>query len=265
MSKITELGPEYRNYVLRKIEELKPWYHKIDLGDGIITPGNDYDELWQCTQNVIDEIDYKNKVVLDLASWDGYWAFEAEKKGAKFVVSSDIRLTGYRNLLFAREVLDSNVIPLCNVSVQNLQERLSVVGMPEKFDIIHHFGLFYHLRDPLLSLTQARKMISNDGYLILETAYIHDMKKSYMMFSGLPGNYHFYAASDTWAPTLLCIEEVLIRSYFQPVMREKWQIYRRKGVKNIFKKNITRITIIAKPIPVSQGTQVDYNKVFGAQ
>jgi len=57
----------------------------------------------------------------------------------------------------------------------------------------------------------------------------------------------------------------LIRSYFQPVLREKWQIYRKRGVKSFFKNNVTRITIIAKPIPVTQGTQVDYNKVFGAQ
>lgn len=273
MVKLSNSDPAYRSYVLKKIEELSPWYHKIDLGDGVITPGRDFDNIWNGTKKVIEHIEYRNKTVLDLGSWDGFWAFEAEKRGASFVVATDTRLEGYKNLLFAREVLDSKIIPLCNVPVQDLKSRLSFVGMPEKFDIIHHFGLFYHLRDPLLSLTQARHMISDDGFLIIETAYIHDEKNSYMMFSGLPGNHHFYAQSDTWAPTILCLQEILIRSFFNPVLKDKWQIYKTpyKGFK--FKKSVVvdRITMIAKPQPITEDikvdskTAIDYRKVFGLQ
>ena len=264
---------QQRDFILKKIEELKPWYHRIDFGDGIITPGLNLEKVWEGANVVVDKFDYKGKKVLDLASWDGYWAFKAESKGASLVVSSDIRLEGYRNLLFAREILKSDVIPLCNVSVQDLENRLDGVGLPEKYDVIHHFGLLYHLRDPLLSFAQVRKMLNDDGVLILETAFIDDDKNSYMMFSGLPDNIHFYGMSDAWAPTKLCLREMLIRSFLKPIREDEWQIvphtgtalgsFLRSTVKG--KAKIGRITMMARPMPQNEGRIADQRKVFGPQ
>ena len=258
---------EKLEYIRRRIEELKPWYHKIDLGSGVVTPGRDYDHMWDATRRVMETVDYHNKKVLDLASWDGLWAFTAEQKGASLVVSSDIRLEGYRNLLFAREILGSDIIPMCNVAVQDLKNRLDVVGMPEKFDIVHHYGLFYHLRDPMISLSQVRSMLSDDGVLILESAFVDDDSSSYMAFSGLPGNHHFYGISDTWAPTRLCLKEMLIRSFLKPVREEDWQIVKSKGKKGLFSKMVPvdRITIIAGVMDPDEGHAVDQRKVFGPQ
>jgi len=186
------------------------------------------------------------------------------------VVSSDARIEGYKNLLFAREVLKSNIIPLCNVPVQDLQNRLSIVGMPEKYDIIHHFGLFYHLRDPMISLAQARQMLDENGKLILETAYIDDDTHSYMMFSGLPGNHHFYGISDTWAPSKLCLREMLIRSYLRPVDEEHWQYATQGKVKKVMSSlrgevAVGRISLVAEVMPETEGHTVDHRKVFGFQ
>ncbi len=258
---------EKLEYIRRRIEELKPWYHKIDLGGGVVTPGCDYEHMWDATRRVMETVDYYSKKVLDLASWDGLWAFTAEQKGASLVVSSDIRMEGYRNLLFAREILGSDVIPMCNVAVQDLKNRLNVVGMPEKFDIIHHYGLFYHLRDPMISLAQVRSMLSHDGVLILESAFIDDDSASYMAFSGLPGNHHFYGISDTWAPTRLCLKEMLIRSFLKPVREEDWQVVKSKAKRRLFSKllPVDRITIIAEIMDPDEGHIVDQRKVFGPQ
>ena len=117
----TQLSLEYMEYIEKEINEFKPWYHKIDLGGGIVTPRRNYDKMWSSTRQVFDTIDYSNKNVLDLVSWDGMWAFEAEKRGAAQVVATDARFIGYPNMLFAREVLQSNIIPLCNVPIQNLE------------------------------------------------------------------------------------------------------------------------------------------------
>jgi len=273
-NKGSTISAERLEYINTRIEDLKPWYHKIDLGNGVVTPGRDYDHMWDATRRVMDCIDYKDKNVLDLASWDGLWAFTAEQKGASLVVSSDIRLEGYRNLLFAREVLQSDVIPLCNVAVQDLKNRLNIVGMPEKFDIIHHFGLLYHLRDPMVSLAQVRNMLSDNGILVLETAFIDDDSKSYMAYSGLEGNHHFYGISDTWAPTRLCLKEMLVRSFLKPVMEEKWQVAKnrnnQKNIRNLFGKKhpgpvVNRITVIAELMDPEEGHAVDRRKVFGPQ
>lgn len=261
-------GQDELEFIKRRVSELSPWYHCIDLGGGVVTPGRNYERVWEPIKKLIENIDYRGKSVLDLASWDGYWAFEAERLGAALVVATDARLEGYQNLLFARSVLDSNVIPLCNVPVQDLESRLQSVGLADEFDIIQHFGLFYHLRDPLLSLAQCRKMLRADGKLILETAFINDDSSSYMMFSGLPGDYHFYGESDTWAPTLKCLREILVRSFLMPVLEDRWQISEQmvniKGPGGVPVK-FGRITLVAEPMPMDEGSRIDRRKVVGTQ
>ncbi|MCP5416037.1 MAG: class I SAM-dependent methyltransferase [Chromatiaceae bacterium] len=253
-------------YVKRRIKELAPWYHKIDLGNGIVTPGRSYDRLWQNISSVMDKLDYKGKNVLDIASWDGKWAFDAERRGARQVVSTDIRMDGFNNLLFAREILQSNVVPLCNVPVQELQKRLEVVRLDANFDIVHHLGLFYHLRDPLLSLSQARSVMKVGGLLVLETAFIDDDENSYMAFAGVEGNYHFYGVSDTWAPTKLCLKEVLIRSLFEPILEKSWKsmpqpqlVHKGTNLK------LGRITMIAKAVAENSLKEVELRKITGKQ
>ena len=81
-SSASHLSGRDREYYLKRIEELKPWYHKIDLGNGIVTPGRDWDGLWNAIRKLMDRVDYTDKKVLDLASWDGLWAFEAERVGS---------------------------------------------------------------------------------------------------------------------------------------------------------------------------------------
>jgi len=254
-----------KNAVISKMNTME-WYHKIDLGNGIITPGRDYDKMWKSTSCVMNEINYKGKRVLDLGSFDGYWAFEAEKRGASTIVATDARFEGYENLLFARSVLNSNVIPLCNVPVQDLENRLNIVGFDQKFDIVQHFGLLYHLRDPMLSLSQSRKVLSDDGILILETAFIEDDENSFMAFSGLDGNFHFYGISDTWAPSKLCLREMLIRSCLEPIQEDDWSVTNQGTISfcgnNL---NLSRITMIAKALPVEKLHMIDHRKIFGTQ
>jgi SAM-dependent methyltransferase len=252
-----------RDYILAKIEQLKPWYHKIDLGNGITTPGFDWgDKIWSPIKHLMDTVDYRDKTVLDLGSWDGMWAFEAENRGAAAVVATDARLEGYENLLFTREVLGSQVIPMCNVPVQELNERLSVLGFPEQYDIVQHFGLFYHLRDPLVSLAQSRRIMKDDAILLLETAFLNDDENGYMIFSGLPDNYRFYGPSDTWAPTKRCLREILIRSFLKPINEESWQYYLPPVERDVV---VGRISMIATTLPESEGHIADWRKVFGSQ
>ena len=59
------------------------WYHAIDLGDGLVTPG-DYDlrTSWPAFQFPED---LRGLRVLDVGSATGYFAFEFEKRGAEVV------------------------------------------------------------------------------------------------------------------------------------------------------------------------------------
>ena len=72
---------------LRKEVEKINWWHKIDLGNGIITPSIDItpEKLkWiQMNQNLV------GKSVLDIGAWDGFFSFEAERRGASRVLAVD--------------------------------------------------------------------------------------------------------------------------------------------------------------------------------
>jgi SAM-dependent methyltransferase len=257
---LSKIVPEY---VRSQVEKLKPWYHKINLGNGIITPGREYDQLWSSTHKVVDQLEYRNKQVLDLGSWDGYWAFFAEARGADQVVATDSRLVGLENCLFCKAALESKIIPLFNCKVQDLTKALDIRGFEPNFDIVHHLGLFYHLRDPYLSLTECRKVMKNGGILVLETACILDNKKSFLFHNGVPNNFHFYGCSDIWAPSRLCIKEMLERSMFKPVREEDWSICLKSKVQHGGETlELCRITAIAEAVEKDNVTLVDYEKMM---
>jgi hypothetical protein len=66
------------------------WYHTMDLGNGIVTPGrSDFTPQWDNIRGARDHLDYQGKTVLALGSWDGMWAFEAEALGASLIVATD--------------------------------------------------------------------------------------------------------------------------------------------------------------------------------
>ena len=78
------------------------WYHKINL-NGVITPGYNLDPLWSMIRKIRSSVNYQGKAVLDLASFDGMWAFEAEGAGASSVTATDI--FGSDALCFAGQFL----------------------------------------------------------------------------------------------------------------------------------------------------------------
>jgi len=199
------------------------WYHKIRLAPDIVTPGFNLEPLWDQVRRVRGRIDYRGKAVLDIASFDGMFAFEAEQLGASRVIATDCLYRSFDNFLFCREVLGAKAMPYFNVSPYNLVERLDVYReeryeeAPEdrRFDVVQHLGLLYHLRDPLLSLSQARSMLKPGGALLIETDVVLERQEPFMLFNGLP---HATRVRDNysvwWAPTRACLFEMLEASLF---------------------------------------------------
>src|SRR3954452_14451554 len=73
---------------LREEVERYPWYHTIDLGNGVVTNGM-FDH-----RPVLDRYpipaDLSGKRCLDVATMDGFWAFEMERRGAASVTAIDL-------------------------------------------------------------------------------------------------------------------------------------------------------------------------------
>lgn len=151
--------------IRRRASEIK-WFHTIDLGHGITTPGvgNTPKQLGMIGLPP----DLGGKTVLDIGAWDGFFSFEAERRGAARILAVDSFCwsgAGWgtkAGFSFAREVLGSRVEDL-EIEVLDLApERVGA------FDIVLFLGVLYHMRHPLLALERVSSVTRE--LLILETA-----------------------------------------------------------------------------------------------
>lgn len=71
----------------RRVDAVDNWWHRIDLGHGIVTPGRQ--ESSEKLARIHMPRDLSGQTVLDIGTSDGFFAFEAERRGAERVVASD--------------------------------------------------------------------------------------------------------------------------------------------------------------------------------
>lgn len=148
----------------RSVEEIR-WYHTLDLGGGVKTPGL-YDPTPKLPRYAIPE-DLSGKSVLDIGAWDGFFSFEAERRGAARVLASDSYVWsgatwGSKDGFdLARRALDSSVE---DEMIDVLELSPDAVGT---FDVVLFLGVLYHMRHPLLALEKVASV--TDDLLILET------------------------------------------------------------------------------------------------
>ena len=73
---------------LREHVAAHDWYHTIELAPGVVTPG------WFDTRSVVDALplpaSLAGKRCLDVGTFDGFWAFELERRGAEEVIAIDV-------------------------------------------------------------------------------------------------------------------------------------------------------------------------------
>jgi tRNA (mo5U34)-methyltransferase len=153
-----------RTKLIDAVNKIK-WLHTIDLGDGIITPG--IDDSPRRLERIKMPRNLAGKTVLDVGSWNGFFAFEAERRGAKRVLATDSfcwsgegwgTKDGFR---LARQVLNSNVEDL-DIDVMELNRQL--IGT---FDIVLFLGVLYHMKHPVLALEKIADVTGE--MLILDT------------------------------------------------------------------------------------------------
>lgn len=139
------------------------FWHKVKLNDEQYTPGM-VDIASLRGNYLFDEVSFQDKSVLDIGCWDGYFSFEAERKGASEVFSLDntkFRWGGMDGYNFLHQHFKSKAI-FVEGDVRNLETSLK----DKKFDIVLCYGVLYHISDPLIALRNLFK-ITNE-YLIIE-------------------------------------------------------------------------------------------------
>lgn len=140
------------------------WYHKIDLGNGIVTPGRDYEIMWNPTLAFMETVEFQGKRVLDIGCQDGLFSFFAERAGASEVIAIDIEPRHTLNL--AASVLGSRV-QFKQCSVYHLRSKFA----ENSFDIVIFNGVLYHLIAPLLALMSINAVLKPNGTMLMESAF----------------------------------------------------------------------------------------------
>lgn len=180
--------------LLKKIKQIQ-WFHHIDLGEGIITPGavNNFRTL----KRLKIPQDLSGKTVLDIGAWDGFYSFEAEKRGAKRVLATDSYCwqknvwSGKKGFELARKQLKSKVEDM-NIDVMDLSSK--TVGV---FDLVLFLGVIYHLKNPLLALEKVFQVTKK--HLILETHVdLNFIRRPVMVF--YPGKELRNTSNNWWGP-----------------------------------------------------------------
>ena len=178
--------------------EAIPWYHTIDLGDGIVTPGMSQ-QADSVDRNLLPN--FEARTVLDIGAWDGYYSFLAEREGAKAVTALDHYawgvdiearqaywdeckrkgvlpdhdrdatdfynpdLPGRRGFELAKRALSSGVEP---VVADFATMDLATLG---EFDVVLYLGVLYHMKEPLGCLERVRAVTREVA--VIETVAMH--------------------------------------------------------------------------------------------
>jgi tRNA (mo5U34)-methyltransferase len=190
------------------------WCHPIDLGGGLVTRPE-----WHVRQRFARRIkflslpeDLTGKTVLDIGAWDGFFAFECERRGAARVLAIDTYawdVHGKEGYLLAHSVLKSKVESM-RLAAEDLDAK--VVGA---FDLVLFLGVLYHLRSPIAVLERLRDVTR--GTLVCEThTLVPAMHARYPLISFFPGDglekgtkYEFTAI-----PTIECLRQMLTAAGF---------------------------------------------------
>jgi tRNA (mo5U34)-methyltransferase len=133
---------------LRQLVDSRTWFHTIDLGRGIVTPGQK--DTPAEVQHLHLPDDLAGKSVLDIGAYDGFYSFEAERRRAASVLATDSWAWNWpgsdarANFELAHAVLRSRV-QTQEISVEELHP--DAVG--GRFDLVLFLGVLYHAPDPL--------------------------------------------------------------------------------------------------------------------
>lgn len=148
------------------ISKQAKWHHRIEVAPGVWTPG------LQDTATVLSQIgmpeDLSGKRVLDIGARDGFFTFEAERRGASDVVALDNEPPHHTGFAIAAELLGSKA-KYVTENVYSLDpERYG------RFDLVLFLGVIYHLRHPLLALDRIHDICAPEALMLLETHMIDE-------------------------------------------------------------------------------------------
>lgn len=155
------------------------WYHTLELAPGVVTPG------WFDLRPLAPKLPFpslEGKRCLDVGTFDGFWAFEMERRGAAEVVAVDL-LDPQRwdwpygaedaivEAIGARKRAGSGFeLAVKSLGSRVVRHDMSVYDLDPaevgEFDFVYVGSLLLHLRDPVRALERVRSVCRGSLLLV---------------------------------------------------------------------------------------------------
>jgi tRNA (mo5U34)-methyltransferase len=205
------------------------WFHSIDLGEGVVTNGWKSRSHLEHELNIFRIPELRGKTVLDINTWDGFFAFEAERRGASRVVALDQYMWAMDPLphhSYWKECMERGVVPApyhtmpyfkpgelpgkagFDTAHRALGSKVEVVvadfmemdvanlGM---FDVVFYFGSLYHMEDPLGAMKRVASVTKELAIIETEAALFRGFDE-HALCEFFPSNELNNDVSNWWAP-----------------------------------------------------------------
>jgi tRNA (mo5U34)-methyltransferase len=211
---------------LREEVDALPWFHEMDLGDGIVTPGIRKREVLALEADCYFKDGVEGLTVLDVGCWDGFNSFEAKRRGAERVLATDHwvwaeGIGNRRTIELARSRFDLDV-EILDIDLPDLTP--SWVG---RFDLVLYCGVLYHLRDPLGGLVHIAGVCTHT--LVVETLIdALDQDRPAMVF--YPGAEFANDSSNWWGPNPACVIAMLRDAGFQKIEFSPHPVFEQRAI-----------------------------------
>ncbi|MEM9177952.1 MAG: class I SAM-dependent methyltransferase [Myxococcota bacterium] len=190
----------------RKVREIGPWFHQIEVGEGVQTrtvhpsegpqPEDHPRPRWEKIRTHMPE-DLSGQRIFDLGCSDGFFAIEMARRGASEIVAIDWAKPAVERLQWLSKQLDLPQIKASTGDIYALPDDLG------RFDFVFMFALLYHLKEPLLGLEIASQFADE---IYLETIADSDFENSHLRLQAPRPGVH---SIPKWIPTQKCLRDML--------------------------------------------------------
>jgi tRNA (mo5U34)-methyltransferase len=182
------------------------WFHSINLGNGVVTPGSKSLDLLRAeAEAIFGPLDLRGKSVLDIGAWNGNFSFEAKRRLAARVLATD-------HHCWTPEVKGRATFDLAKTAL-NLEIDELDIDVPEltpdrvgQFDVVLFLGVFYHLVDPIQAL-QNLAALTKEVAVVETHLALDELERPAMVF--YPGAELNNDPTNWWGPNRQCMEALL--------------------------------------------------------
>ena len=190
------------------------WFHSMPMPDGEVMKGERPIDVLRREADCIFRHGVAGRSLLDIGAWDGFFSFEAERRGARDILSTDHfcwsgpgwgTKEGYD---YTHRAWNSKARSL-DIDVFSLDPR--DLGT---FDIVLFSGVLYHLKDPYGGLERAANM-THDLLIVETVTYCNRLDEPVLRH--FPGTDLDGDPTNFFAPNTAALESLLTEIGFARV------------------------------------------------